>query len=96
MVSHVMRVSILRGAKFFFLSSGGTLVICQKSNKGYIIQMLLRLLIFWPRVFARLYNSIEAIALGLRERQNNTLKEKQTMRLKVRCLKVEPKIIIIK
>ena len=58
--------------------------------------MLLRFLIFWPRVFTRLYNSIESIALGVRERQNNTLKEKQTMRLKVRYLKVEPKIIIIK
>lgn len=58
--------------------------------------MLLRFLIFWPRAFARLYNSVESIALGLRERQNNTLKEKQTMRLKVRYLKEEPKIIIIK
>ena len=57
--------------------------------------MLLRFLIFWPRVFTRLYNSIESIALGVRERQNNTLKEKQTMRLKVRYLKVEPKIVII-
>ena len=96
MVSHVIRASILRGAKYFFWSSGGTLVICQKSNKGYITQMLLRFLIFWPRVFTRLYNSIESIALGVRERQNNTLKEKQTMRLKVRYLKVEPKIILIK
>lgn len=58
--------------------------------------MLLRFLIFWPRVFTRLYNSIESIALGVRERQNNTLKEKQTMRLKVRYLKIELKIIIIK
>ena len=92
MVSHVIRASILRGAKYFFWSSGGTLVICQ----GYTIQMLLRFLIFLPRVFTPLYNSIESIALGVRERQNNTLKEKQTMRLKVRYLKVEPKIIIIK
>ena len=64
------------------LSRGGTLVIRQKSNKGYIIQMLLRFLIFWPLVFARLYNSIESIALGLRERQNNTLKEKTNNALK--------------